>query len=143
MAGETKLSAMRYRQQGRWGRLIGFITGRALITITGVDPPSILAGAAGFIDVTVPGVRVSQRTRVVMIPPTNLEAGLVITTTPITADNTVRINLLNTTGSTIDGASRTWTARVFSMFYYAGNSYRTPGSGALAAASKAPTRLPA
>jgi len=139
------MSDLRARQYGRYGRLIGYLTGRQLLTVLAVDPPSIAGGATGFVDVTIPDVKLGalRRQRVVMIPPTALEAGLVITSTPIQANNTVRINLLNTTGAPIDGASRTWTARVFSTFYPTGNSYRTPGTGALAAPGATPTRLPA
>lgn len=112
------MSDLRARQYGRYGRLIGFSAGRAVISVPGVDPPSIAGGATGFVDVTVAGAKVGalRRQRVAMFPPTALETGLVITSTPIQANNTVRINLLNTTGAPIDGASRTWTARLFSMF---------------------------
>jgi hypothetical protein len=114
VAVSNRVSHRAQRQgPGRRGYLYGFKRSRTLLTVTGVDPPSIAGGASGFVDVTVPGAVVSRSRRVLMFPPATLEAGLQVVSTLITAANTVRITLKNTTGAPIDGASRTWTARLF------------------------------
>jgi hypothetical protein len=72
-----------------------------------VDPPSIAAGAASNVDVTVRGVAVGDD--VIAIPPDTLEAGLVLQGATVSAADTVRLRLYNPTAAAIDGAARTWT----------------------------------
>lgn len=114
MAGALHYSALKSRQQGRYGHLIGFLKGRARVTVN-VNPPSILAGATGTVDVTVTGASATRRDRVVMLPHASLEAGLEVLTTDISATDTVHISIRNNSGSTIDGAALDWTAMLFSM----------------------------
>lgn len=102
------------RGYGKYGWLIGYCKGRTGALTVSVDPGSIAGGATGTVNVTVAGARVSRQQRVVMLPPTTLEAGLQVLGTPVTGDDTVQISLLNTTGGAIDGAARNWTARIFS-----------------------------
>jgi len=74
-----------------------------------IDPPSIAAGAAANVDVTVTGRGLVTTDRLVAIPPNDLEAGLVLVMTEVPASDTVRVRLYNPTAAAIDGASKTWT----------------------------------
>jgi len=72
-----------------------------------VDPPSIGAGAAVNVDVTISGLTTDH---VVLLQiPAALEAGLVYGGCVVTAANTLRIRLANVTGLAIDGAALDWT----------------------------------
>lgn len=72
-----------------------------------VNPPSIATNAVGTATATITGLAVGDA--VTAIPPVALELGLVCISAIVTAANTVTLFILNTTGGTIDGASRTWT----------------------------------
>jgi len=74
-------------------------------TVT-VDPPSIAAGAAANVDVTVTGLETTDY--VLVMCTSDLEAGLVPVASYVPAANTLRIRLYNPTAAAIDGASRTW-----------------------------------
>lgn len=106
-------SSLRDRQFGKYGYLPEFAKGRALATVS-VDPPSIAAGQTGYIDVTLTGAKVTPHQRAVFLPPADLEAGLEVTTTPIIDTDTVRVSFRNTSGDTIDGVARDWTAHLCS-----------------------------
>jgi len=71
-----------------------------------VDPPSIAAGAAANVDVTVTGLETTDH--VVVVCKEDLEAGLIPVAAYVPAANTLRIRLYNPTAAAIDGASRTW-----------------------------------
>ena len=114
MAGELRVSALKSRQYGRYGYLAGFPKGRAVATVS-VNPPSILAGGTGTVDVTLTGAKATRRHRAVFLPHAALEAGLVVTTTAIISNDTVRISITNTSDDTINGDARNWTAHLFSM----------------------------
>ncbi len=114
MANETHFSYLNSRRYGRHGYLPGFLKGREPITVN-VDPPSIDAGQTGFVDVTLPGAKATRKYRAVFLPPDDLEAGLEVTTTAITTDDTVRVTFINTSADTINGDARDWTAHLFSM----------------------------
>lgn len=85
-----------------------FIPGVDVFTVA-IDPPSISAGSASNVDVSVTGRDLSTTDLIIPIPPTDLEAGLVPITAIVTAANTLRVRLYNPTTSAIDGSSRTWT----------------------------------
>jgi len=71
-----------------------------------VDPPSIAAGAAVNVDVTISGLTTDH---VVLLQiPAALEAGLVYGGCVVTAANTLRIRLANVTAAAIDGVARDW-----------------------------------
>jgi hypothetical protein len=76
-----------------------------------VDPPSIPAGQAANVNVTVPGVAVGDD--VLAIPPDTLEAGLVPQAASVPAADTIRVRLYNPTAAAIDGAARTWRFIIF------------------------------
>jgi len=71
-----------------------------------VDPPSIVAGAAANVDVTVAGLKTTDYVLVMCIE--DLEAGLVPVAAYVPAADTLRIRLYNPTAAAIDGAARTW-----------------------------------
>jgi len=71
-----------------------------------VDPPSIAAGAAANVDVTVTGLETTDRVLVVCTE--DLEAGLVPIAAYVPSANTLRIRLYNPTAAAIDGVSRIW-----------------------------------
>jgi hypothetical protein len=77
---------------------------------TTIDIGSINAGAVGTFTITVQGAR-GNAGQVVIGAPSGLNAGL-IWCGLVTADNTVTVRVLNTTGSPIDpGAGAIWSAR--------------------------------
>lgn len=80
----------------------GFVTG----TVT-VDPANILASTTGETSVTITGVAAGDL--VILIPPTTLEAGLVVSSTVVASANTVTLRLGNTTVGAVNAASATWT----------------------------------
>ena len=70
-----------------------------------VDLPSINAGAVGSATATVEGARAGDV--VVCNVASTLNAGLVPVTAVVTADDTVTVYVLNTTGGALDAASQT------------------------------------
>lgn len=74
-----------------------------------VVPGLITAGSSANIAVTVTGAKVSRQHKVIMIPPTDLEAGLKAGPSKITSANTVTLTIYNTTGGSITGVSKNWT----------------------------------
>jgi len=76
-----------------------------------IDPPSIAAGSAANVDVTVSGLKAGMF--VVAVPPSDLEAGLVPISVSVPADNTLRVRLYNPTAAAIDGAAKNWTVRIY------------------------------
>lgn len=76
-----------------------------------IDPPSIAAGAAANVDVSVSGL---QTTDIVFVEcAADLEAGLIPLAAYVPAANTLRVRLFNSTAAAIDGAARTWNYLVF------------------------------
>src|SRR5215468_8626704 len=57
MAGELRVNAKLERGYGRYGHLPGFLKGRAGAQTVNVEPPSLLAGASGSVNVTVSGAK--------------------------------------------------------------------------------------
>lgn len=106
-------SSLRDRHFGKYGYLPGFVKGRAVHTIN-VNPPSILAGATGTVDVTLTGALPTPKHRAVFLPPDDLEAGLEVTTTTIISNDTVRITFTNHSDGTINGDARDWQAHLCS-----------------------------
>lgn len=78
-----------------------------------VDPSSIGAGSTGDTDVTVSGLETANDEVMAVVPPAGLEDGLVLNGASIPSDDTVRITLLNRTGSSVDGASKSWNVMVY------------------------------
>lgn len=72
-----------------------------------VNPASIAAGAVGETTVTITGVQVGDLVQ--LIPPTTLEAGLVIGQPFVSAADTVKFRMINGTGGAVDAASGSWT----------------------------------
>lgn len=103
---------------GALNRFTQFFTGGAVIGKGGtkvkrvtrgtvaVDPASVSANSRGTTSVTITGVKTGDL--VIMVPPSALEAGLVSSGSPVTADDTVSLMLNNVTASPVDGTSRTW-----------------------------------
>lgn len=77
-----------------------------------VDPPSIAAGTATDVAVTVTGVVTADH--ITAIPPAAIEAGLVLLTARASGTNTVTLRLHNSTAGAIDGAARTWNILAYS-----------------------------
>lgn len=71
-----------------------------------VNPGSIGATTRGSVNVTLTGVNTEDR--LVLHPPSTLNAGLLYVGHDITASNTVTIYLYNTTGGSIDDGALTW-----------------------------------
>ena len=71
-----------------------------------VDPPSIGAGVAVNVEVTVSGLETTDN--VLVVCKEDLEAGLVPVAACVPAADTLRIRLFNSTAAAIDGASLTW-----------------------------------
>ncbi len=91
------------------GRLI--LNGSAPVTgirfgTVAVDPPSIAADTTTNVSVTVSGLTTSDKVWVSAV--NALEDGLVLESAQVTATNTLTLGIRNTTGSSIDGASRNW-----------------------------------
>jgi hypothetical protein len=74
-----------------------------------LDVGSISAGAVGTFTITVPGAKANAG-QVIVGAPSGLDAGL-IWCGLVTADNTVTVRVLNSTGSPIDPGEATWSAR--------------------------------
>lgn len=72
-----------------------------------VDPASMLTDTVANTDVTITGAVTTDIVEV--IPPNTLEAGIVVQQAWVTATNTVRLRLCNTSSGTVDPASATWT----------------------------------
>lgn len=71
-----------------------------------VNPGSIGATTRGSVNVTLTGVNTGDR--LILQPPTALNAGLLYVGHDITATDTVTIYLYNTTGGSIDDGALTW-----------------------------------
>lgn len=71
-----------------------------------IDPASIAAGVEGAQVIALPGVKVGDH--VILQADTDLEVGLVVKATKVTADDVLTVDLLNTTAAPIDGAERTY-----------------------------------
>jgi len=71
-----------------------------------IDPPSIAAGAAANVDVSVPGLETTDY--VLVVCTSDLEAGLVPIAAYVPAADTLRVRLYNPTAAAIDGVSRVW-----------------------------------
>ncbi len=72
------------------------------------DPASLGAGAIVDNAVTVPGV-LSTDYCVAVVPPATLNAGLLVQSARVTANNTVTVRMFNSTAGALDAASGTWT----------------------------------
>lgn len=72
-----------------------------------VNPGSLLTDAAEDLAVTVTGAATTDD--VLVIPPADLETGLVYQGATVTGANTVTVRVMNTSAGTIDGASKTAT----------------------------------
>lgn len=77
----------------------------ALTATATLDFASIAAGAVGTLTATVTGAATGDF--VIVAPPGNLSAGLVVSAF-VSAANTVTIRIVNGTASAIDPASATW-----------------------------------
>jgi len=77
-----------------------------------VDPPSIAAGAYSAFTVTFSGLAATDE--VILMPPSDLEDGLILIGAHVTAADTITIKLHNKTGAAIDGAARDWAYIAFS-----------------------------
>lgn len=86
------------------GIFAGNVKGITVLTAT-VDLGSVAANTSEIETATVTGVKAGDA--VIAIKPT-LEAGLIVGTAYVTADDTVSIQVGNFTGSAIDAASETW-----------------------------------
>lgn len=83
-----------------------------LITDITVDPSSLATDAIADNQVTVAGLLSTDI--VVAIPPADLEAGLVVQSTRVSAANTIQIRIQNVSAGTVNGASKaTWSLLVF------------------------------
>jgi hypothetical protein len=71
-----------------------------------VNPGSISATTRGSINVTISNLGTDDR--ILLQPPSTLNAGLLYVGHDITASNTVTIYLYNTTGGAIDDGALTW-----------------------------------
>lgn len=71
-----------------------------------VDPASLTTGSEGNTDVTITGAKTGDL--VFMSPPATLDSGLVFKGASVQSADTVRVVLRNASGSTVDGASLTW-----------------------------------
>lgn len=91
------------------GILTGNVTGITVLSAT-VDLGSVAANTSEIETATVTGVRVGDR---VVAIKTALEAGIIIGSCNVTADDTVAIQVINTTGSAVDDASETMDFIVF------------------------------
>lgn len=71
-----------------------------------VNPGSIATIVRGSVDVTVAGISIGDM--VTFHPPDALNTGLAYAGCRITADNTVRLYLVNVTAGALDDTARTW-----------------------------------
>jgi hypothetical protein len=79
-----------------------------------INPANLAAGAEGETTVSIAaalpsGVSASAGDLVFVMPPSNLEAGLMLKTWRISATNTLGVTLRNVSGGAVDGAALTWT----------------------------------
>lgn len=73
-----------------------------------IDPASIAAGAVGETSVTIAGAAAGDS--VIMNPPAaGLTAGLIFGGCTVSAANTVKVRIFNSTAGAIDEAAGTWT----------------------------------
>lgn len=73
-----------------------------------VDPASIAANTTGETAVAISGIRAGKSAVVFVNPPSTLNAGMGVAGAYVSADDEVKIRLLNTTAGAIDVASATW-----------------------------------
>ena len=92
-----------------WAAWVQTTSGNMLTATAVLDFPSIAANDAQSLDITVTGAALGDA--VFLGPPAAPEAGLVWSAR-VSAANTVKIRLTNTTASPIDPASATWRATV-------------------------------
>lgn len=71
-----------------------------------VDPGNIAATTKGSVNVTISGITTNDR--ILLQPPSTLNAGLLYVGADVTAANTVTIYLYNKTGGDINDTSSTW-----------------------------------
>ena len=71
-------------------------------TVTSDNPASIAAGAEGTAVLTIAGAKAAD---LVFVTGRALLAGLVVCEATVTADNTVSVKLLNTSGGALDDAA--------------------------------------
>lgn len=72
-----------------------------------VDPASIATVAVGEVTVTISGAVVGDT--VIMTPPTaGLTAGLIVCDARVSAADTVKVRIYNSTAGAVDEASATW-----------------------------------
>lgn len=83
----------------------GNVTGMTIMTAT-VDLSSVAANTSEEETATVSGVNLGD---VVICIDSSLEAGQVVAQARVSAANTVTLQVINTTGSAIDAASKTMT----------------------------------
>ena len=79
-----------------------------------INPASLATGAEGETTVSIAaalpsGVSIAAGELVLVQPPSNLEAGLMVKSARISATNTLGVTLRNVSGGTVDGAALTWT----------------------------------
>lgn len=91
------------------GILAGNVTGITVLTAS-VDLGSVAANTSEIETATVQGVKVGDA--VIAIKP-SLEAGIVIGSANVTADNTVALQVINSTGDAVDDGAETYTFIVF------------------------------
>lgn len=71
-----------------------------------VDPGSIGAATKGSVNVTLTGLKTTDR--VILHPPSTLNAGLLYCGCDVTANNTLTIYLYNQSGGSINDTATTW-----------------------------------
>jgi len=79
-----------------------------------VNPGSISTVTRGSVDVTITGIHTNDR--IILHPPTALNANLLYCGCDITATNTLTIYLYNKSGGSIDDGANTWKYTYF-IFY--------------------------
>lgn len=72
-----------------------------------VNPGTVGIGAGSQVIITIPGARPGDV--ILPIAPANLDAGLAPVETIVTAANTVKVTVLNTSGASITATAKNWT----------------------------------
>ena len=83
-------------------KVFGTLTG----TVT-INPASLAAGAVANETVTVTGLATTDV--VAVRPPVTIEAGIHVLSSDVSAANTLRVRVFNSTAGTVDPASASWT----------------------------------
>lgn len=78
-----------------------------------VNPASAATDTVQDVTITVTGVVTTDK--IVAIAPDDLEAGLVPIKAWVSAADTVKVRILNSSAGTVDGASKTWAFDVYSV----------------------------